>query len=157
MFQQPVIFLGADVTHPPAGDGKKPSIAAVCLTLIKSFILASDTIFPESFLSKLHQLSYVYASLSLSLFHSGGRQHGCPPQQILCHCAGPKTQAGGHSGSCLNGAGITHSVLQVNPLQAHQDHFLQRWSFRGPVQTGVFSFSFLKCACVQESVKRSVK
>ncbi|XP_023380742.1 protein argonaute-2 [Pteropus vampyrus] len=28
VFQQPVIFLGADVTHPPAGDGKKPSIAA---------------------------------------------------------------------------------------------------------------------------------
>lgn len=33
VFQQPVIFLGADVTHPPAGDGKKPSIAAVSAAL----------------------------------------------------------------------------------------------------------------------------
>ncbi|VDN60348.1 unnamed protein product [Dracunculus medinensis] len=29
VFSEPVIFLGCDITHPPAGDSRKPSIAAV--------------------------------------------------------------------------------------------------------------------------------
>ena len=33
VFREPVIFFGADVTHPPAGDKQRPSIAAVCINL----------------------------------------------------------------------------------------------------------------------------
>ena len=35
IFKEPVIFLGATVTHPPAGDNKKPSIAALVIMFCK--------------------------------------------------------------------------------------------------------------------------
>lgn len=75
---------------------------------------------------------------------AGCRQHGRPPQQVLCYSAGPEAQTGGHPGLGLHGEGALDPVLQIDPLQADQDHLLQGRSVRGTVQTGrtVFFLSF---------------
>ncbi len=50
-FREPVIFLGATVTHPPAGDNKKPSIAA---------LVSSQDAHPSSYCAtvKIQQVRY---------------------------------------------------------------------------------------------------
>lgn len=67
---------------------------------------------------------------------TGGGQHGCSSQQVLCYSAGPEAQAGSYPGLGLHGARAFDSVLQIYPLQTNQDHLLQGWSVRGTVQTG---------------------
>ena len=91
-------------------------------------------------------------SLSLSFPHSlslspslppGGRQYGCPPQPVLCHGSGPEAQAGNHRGPLLYGERAADPVLQVDPLQTHQDHLLQGRSSGGPATPGTpLSLSF---------------
>lgn len=55
----------------------------------------------------------------------GGGQHGRPPQQVLCDGASPEAQTGSHPGLGLHGARALDPVLQIDPLQANQDHLLQ--------------------------------
>jgi len=73
---------------------------------------------------------------------TGGGQHGRPPQQVLRYGARPEAEAGGHPGLGLHGARAPDPVLQIDPLQADQDHLLQGRRVGGAVQTGVLISPF---------------
>ena len=132
VFQQPVIFLGADVTHPPAGDGKKPSIAAVVGSMDGHPSRYCATVRVQTSRQDMSQVSSprVFCAIYFLLRSA--------PVDSAVHfpVAGAALQPGGHSRSDQHGAGAAHPVLQIHALQTHADHLLSRWRLRGTNEAG---------------------
>ncbi len=62
----------------------------------------------------------------LWLLCAGGGQYGRSSQQVLRYSTSTATQTGDYWRPVVYGARVTHPVLQVHPLQTHQNHLLQR-------------------------------
>lgn len=85
IFNEPVIFLGADITHPPAGDSRKPSIAAV---------VGSMDAHPSRYAAtvRVQQHRHVRTSCSCDMQHTRSSaclrsEHDMPAHIIVCMLA----------------------------------------------------------------------
>ena len=88
--REPVIFFGADVTHPPAGDRQRPSIAAVSTRLKYeiSFHLTTPTRCLRITFKYSSAIDEVFSIYLISWFidWTGCGQHGCPSFTLLLNC-----------------------------------------------------------------------
>lgn len=83
VFNEPVIFLGADVTHPPAGDNKKPSIAAVVGSMDAHPSRYSATVRVQQHRQEIIQeLSSMVRELLIMFYKSTG---GYKPHRIILY------------------------------------------------------------------------
>ena len=83
MFNEPVVFLGADVTHPPAGDNKKPSIAAVVGSMDAHPSRYSATVRVQQHRQEvIQELSSMVRELLLMFYKSTG---GYKPHRIILY------------------------------------------------------------------------
>ncbi|XP_029658775.1 protein argonaute-2 isoform X1 [Formica exsecta] len=83
VFNEPVIFLGADVTHPPAGDNKKPSIAAVVGSMDAHPSRYAATVRVQQHRQEIIQeLSSMVRELLLMFYKSTG---GYKPHRIILY------------------------------------------------------------------------
>ncbi|VVC97671.1 unnamed protein product, partial [Leptidea sinapis] len=83
VFNEPVIFLGVDVTHPPAGDNKKPSIAAVVGSMDAHPSRYAATVRVQQHRQEIvHELSSMVQELLIMFYKSTG---GFKPHRIIMY------------------------------------------------------------------------
>ncbi|KAL4712739.1 hypothetical protein ACJJTC_008036 [Scirpophaga incertulas] len=83
VFNEPVIFLGVDVTHPPAGDNKKPSIAAVVASMDAHPSRYAATVRVQQHRQEIvHEMSSMVKELLLMFYKSTG---GFKPLRIIIY------------------------------------------------------------------------
>ncbi|CAK1540116.1 unnamed protein product [Leptosia nina] len=87
VFNEPVIFLGVDVTHPPAGDNKKPSIAAVVGSMDAHPSRYAATVRVQQHSENdrqeiVHELSSMVQELLMMFYKSTG---GFKPHRIIMY------------------------------------------------------------------------